>query len=198
VLDLTNSADDTTIILPAAKAVSRYMDLRLGRFFTKDAAALAREYSTRDLGADGDRASGLLYVDDIATTAGLSILVDTLQVGSFAGLTPLAATEYELRPRNAALGPDPWPYTEIALTSWGTSAWSGPVQITAVWGWPAVPEAIKQACIQLVGILLMKSPRATREVNLGLGTVLATSSAAQSIIGELMSVYSRNGGVVVA
>jgi len=61
-----------------------------------------------------------------------------------------------------------------------------------------VPEAIKQACIQLVGILLMKSPRATREVNLGLGTVLATSSAAQSIIGELMSVYSRNGGVVVA
>jgi hypothetical protein len=60
-----------------------------------------------------------------------------------------AVTTYQLEPRNVA-GPETRPFTSIRRTS-GT--WTIPtvddlaeVTITGVWGWPAVPAAVKQAC----------------------------------------------------
>jgi len=61
----------------------------------------------------------------------------------------VAITSYRLEPRNVA-GPETRPFTSIRRTS-GMWKESFPedlseVSITGVWGWPAVPAAVKQAC----------------------------------------------------
>jgi len=94
-----------------------------------------------------------------AGTARLFTAVDpyTIQFGAFNDLVSVASvsedgtaiTAYRLEPRNVA-GPETRPYTSIRRTT-GTWAESTPedlseVTITGVWGWPAVPAAVKQAC----------------------------------------------------
>jgi hypothetical protein len=94
-----------------------------------------------------------------AGTARLFTAVDpyTIQFGPFNDLVSAASvtqngtaiTAYRLEPRNVS-GPETRPYTSIRLTS-GTFTESRPdalseVTVTGVWGWPAVPAAVKQAC----------------------------------------------------
>ncbi len=94
-----------------------------------------------------------------AATARLFTAVDpyTIQFGAFNDLVSAASvtqngtavTAYRLEPRNVS-GPETRPYTSIRLTS-GTFTESRPdalseVTVTGVWGWPAVPAAVKQAC----------------------------------------------------
>jgi hypothetical protein len=65
------------------------------------------------------------------------------------------------------------------------------VQVTARFGWPAVPQAIVQATCQLVGILRLESPRATSQISEGLDSVLGASFEAQKIVENLQRVYAR-------
>lgn len=189
-------------------AISRYIDGELSRFFTKDAAPVARIYKTRprDRTAYSDWAESenpwryggfrrILDVDDLVSVT--SIKIDDNMSGGFADDTALAAGEYELTPLNAARGPEPGPYTAIELTPWGSRfAWppNARVQITGIWGWPDVPAAIKDACIQLTSILRLESPRARREMTAP-GVVLGMSAPAQNIVQDLMSSYSRRVGL---
>jgi hypothetical protein len=189
----TDTAQDA-VILTDLKAVSRYIEARAGRFFNKDAAAVARTIIPGYGGA-------ILDVGDIAALTDLSVVVDQSATGSFSGLTPLDASKYQLLPLNATLGPEPKPYTQLFIPSWSTAYhWSpsAPVQVTAIWGWPAVPDAIKRACIELTGILRLETPRATRTVNVSVNEVMSTSRLAQDIISDLVLMYSPTGGLVVA
>lgn len=173
-------------------AVSRYIDRRLGRHFTKDAAAVAREFWP-GVNADLD-INGALFVDDITTSAGLVVKIDTDRDGSYADETALLATDYQLLPANAPDGPEPAPYTRIARTPWSTvgTSWltTSPVQIEAVWGWPAVPEAIKLACCELAGIVMHESPLATNQFT-ALGDRISASPLARTLLNDLMRVYGR-------
>jgi hypothetical protein len=179
-------------ILRDLKAVSRLIERRTGRFFNMDAAALARIFYARESGPH-------LYVDDIASLTNFAIKVDTDGDGSFADETAFAAADYELRPLTAPLGPEPRPWTEIYLPSWTTQSYwniSDRIEVTAIWGWPAVPDAIKDAAVQLTAILRLQSPRATNRVN-EMGDVLSTSRQARDIIDQLIGAYSR-ATIVVA
>lgn len=188
-------------------AVTQFLARRLNRFFTKDAAAVARTFWTpngRSIGnPDGENPYGygarenpqaILFVDDMAV-APTSIKIDTDRDGSFADETALAAADYLLQPLNAPAGPEPAPYTSLELTPWG--AWgSWPrgclVEVTAQWGWPGdPPPAIVSATIELTRILRLESPRATATVNLGLDTIEQVSAEARSIIHNLVRDYSR-------
>lgn len=51
---------------------------------------------------------------------------------------------YQLEPRNRS-GPEPRPYT--SLRNLGGSFVATEVTVSGVWGWPAVPTAVKQACL---------------------------------------------------
>ena len=105
--------------------------------------------------------------------------------------TTLATTDYELLPLNANRGPEPRPYTRIGMTSWGKySSFSAGerVEVTAQFGWPAVPEAIQRACIHLTAILRLETPRATRRIA-ELGDVIETSQDAQFIVKQLVDQY---------
>lgn len=194
-------------------AVSRFLDRKLGRFFTRDAAPVARVFRTSaarggalPLGwAESENPwrfgqwTRMLPTDDIATTSGLVIKIDEDQDGSFADETALASTDYELWPENAALGAEPQPYTGIYIPEYSTKVGFPPntrIQVTAAWGWPSVPAAVERATAHLCGILRLESPRATSRVS-ELGESIGTSREAQRILDDLTRQYRRTLGTVI-
>jgi hypothetical protein len=174
-------------ILTDLTAVSRYIERRVGRFFTTDAANVARVYRATDLSNEPKS----LFVDDLVSIS--HIKVDTDDDGSFADEDAWASTDYELYPLNAADGPEPAPYTRIFIPSWSTKELWGQhrVEISGKFGWPAVPAAIERATVHLTGILRLETPRATRQVNIGVDRVEETSRQAQEILNALMNAYSN-------
>jgi len=106
-----------------------------GRFW-RDATPTVRVYAPRD--------TGTVRTDDIATATGLTVKTDTGGDGTFA--TTLAAADYQLEPWNADTDGRPW--RRISMVSGATLPWhqSRPtVQVTARFGWPAVPEPVRVA-----------------------------------------------------
>lgn len=180
------SGDNDSEIDAQLLAGSRYIERKLGRFFNKDGTALTRLY------VPGEVAYGaVLQVNDMAAAPTL-IRIDADRSGTYE--TTLAATDYELLPRNALRGPEVQPYRQIRLLSGGAyTAWNldGLVEVTAVWGWPAVPEAIIQGLCQVVAILRLESPRATMQLSQGFDSAIGASREAQDIVEQLQRVYGR-------
>ena len=185
-LDKSDTAEDAEI-LSDLTAVSRYMERKLGRFFTTDAANVERVYQTTQYSNQPKS----LFIDDLVSVN--HIKVDTDDDGSFADEDAWASTDYELLPRNAADGPEPGPYMELFIPSWSTKdSWGHHrVEVKGKFGWPSVPSAIERACVQLTGILRLETPRATRSVIIGTETTLETSRQAQEIVSALMNVYAK-------
>jgi hypothetical protein len=89
-------------------------------------------------------------VDDLVSVTTLK--TDSAGDGTFE--TTWAATDYQLRPPNAA--GKGRPYTQVAAVGGtltfpylyeGQTARTDRVQIVGVFGWPALPAAVKQACL---------------------------------------------------
>ncbi len=180
----TDTGSDAQILLDLT-AISRYLEGKLERFFNKDAADVTRVYIVPASGTE-------LRIDDLSTTP-TSIKIDEDGDGSFDDETALTSSDYELLPLNADKGPEPRPFTRIGLTSWGDyGSWTKGqrVQVTGKFGWPAVPQAIKTACIQLTGILRLETPRATSRVA-ELADVIEASPEAQRLIFQLQDNYRR-------
>ncbi len=133
-------ADNFTLALSAA---SRNIDDYCGRRFWIDAAVSARVF-TSPTGYE-------LAVPDIATTTGLVVKTDENQDGVYETTWTLSARTgygYEVGPYNAQTDTDlKKPYTSIEANLSVFPTWRMAIEITAKWGWPAVPDAIKQATI---------------------------------------------------
>lgn len=165
------------------RAVSRHIERTTGMFFTKDAAAVTRIYVVRYAGS-------VLHTDDIAVTP-TALAYDSAGNGGFA----TTVTGYELR-RNGSInphrGPEPKPWNEIYLPSYAVGATSVSVgqrwRVTAQFGWPAVPEAVRQATIQITALLRVESPRATASID-QLGQVVSMNPQARSIVDDLIRAY---------
>jgi len=153
------AANDTTDDAPlelAIEVASRTIEEHVGRGrkFWQDSAVVARKYFPA--------ASGVLIVDDISTVTGLLVKVDTTDNGTFdTSLT--ITTDFDVHPVNAAAEVPVEPYTSIRLLDGTLSGFtrlgSGrpSVEVTAKFGWPAVPNAIERACIfQAVSIYKAK------------------------------------------
>ena len=182
----TDSADDAEIDIDL-KAVSRYLDRVLGRSFTKDARAVGRIFTRQPQGDPR-----VLWVDDLAAVP-TSIKIDENGDGGLAGETPLTADEFELWPLNANRGSEPRPWTVIHLPrSRGREGWPAGrrVEVTAQWGWPAIPEAIARATVHLTAVLRLETPRATGRVP-ELGGAFEASREAEGIVRELAGAYRR-------
>ena len=178
----TDSGNDAEILKDLG-AISRYLDGKLGRFFTKDASAVARVYIPHDN-------IKAIWVDDISETP-TSVKLDTGGDGQFA--TTLESTDFELLPLNADKGPEPRPYMQVGMTPWGSYKCFQKnirVEVTAKFGWPSVPGAIQRATIHLAAILRLETPRATRRIA-ELGDIMEASPDAMSIIRQLTDRYKR-------
>lgn len=142
-LGITDS-DRDDLLNQAIDAAQGGIDRKTGRrgssglVFEQDASAAAREYRTRgrvNIAGDGEA----LIVDDIGDDADLVV-----EGGDGTTWTQLDASEYELEPDNAhTLG---YPVTRIRRVD---RLWRSyrRARVTAIWGWPVVPEDIKQATL---------------------------------------------------
>lgn len=134
---ISDTGDDL-LLTKALVTASRRVDARCGRRFWLDPAPVARAF-----GAAGRvTPDGRLLVDDIGSLDGVVV-----ESGYGAGWS--AVSGWQLGPDNAPV--TGWPYTEVH------GCWSGGrVQITARWGWPAVPEDVSMATLLLASRLFLR------------------------------------------
>ena len=148
-LGMTGSTD-SDLLEEAIQSASREIDKFCGRRFYADTSATARVYPVRQATV-GIRNHCLAVVDDFYTTTGLVIKTDTGADGTYA--TTWASTDYELLPLNGVVdGESGWPYWQIrAVNAQWFPYWAdytpAPLQVTAKWGWAAVPDPVYQACL---------------------------------------------------
>ncbi len=141
VSDAAFTGEDTKLTAALATA-SRGIEKLCGRQFNVAGSATARVYEPFSY--------TLVKVDDISTTSGLVVKTDTAGDGTYS--TTITSAQYQLRPLNGVVdGETGWPYYEIESINqyWPTYWQIAPIQVTANWGWSAVPAAIKEGCLIL-------------------------------------------------
>lgn len=127
----------------AINAASRAIDGYCGRRFWQDATVVTRLY---------DAETPLTCeVDDISTATGLIVAVDLTGYGVY-DITLTKDTDFILRPLNAAFEYPVQPWTELAIVLGSKAYFPAPrqrpgVQVTAKFGWPAIPDDVFQACL---------------------------------------------------
>ena len=149
-LGLTTSDQETNLnqIIPVA---SRMIDRHCRRRFWLDDAASARVFTPEF--------PDLLFVPDIGTAVGLVVKTDTNNDGTYNQTwteNSRVASGFKLEPVNA-LAPDEAvedePYTRIVTLAGSFPIVNYAVQVTAKYGWPAVPEDIETATVMLTARL---------------------------------------------
>lgn len=148
-LSLGITADTWDDILGSIlEAASRSIDDYCGRRFYLDETATARTFTAHSVWR--------VLVDDIATTEDLVVATDQIGAGSYDQTWTKDATTgagFRLEPQNHP------PYTSLVVS--GTVGWprrGAGVQVTAKWGWPAVPPAVVTACLQLASMMWRDLP----------------------------------------
>jgi hypothetical protein len=138
-LQIGDAVDDGEIEDALASA-SREIEKHCNRQFNAASTATARVYYP-------DTAC-LVKVDDFQTLAGLVVQVDTTGNGTFD--TTWDAADYQPEPLNGIVdGQIGWPYNKLRAVAnrvFPTCARRAPIEVTAQWGWAAVPDPVRQAC----------------------------------------------------
>lgn len=138
-LKITDAADDAELndaLASASKGIEDFCH----RQFNSAGAVSARTYHPDS--------HCMVEVDDFSTTAGLVVKTAAGNDGVF-GTTWLAA-DYQLEPLNGVVDGRPgWPYWKIGSVGSRTFRCvnRATVEVTANWGWAAVPSPVKQACL---------------------------------------------------
>ena len=134
-----DDVEDDTQLLSSVSAASSWVTAYCERDFNQADDATARVFN----GSPG----GVLNVDDISTITGLVVKSDAGDDGTYE--STWASSDYQLEPLNGVVaGLTGWPYTKIRFVettySWPKGRRTG-FEVTARWGWPAVPEPVKRA-----------------------------------------------------
>jgi hypothetical protein len=134
---------DDDLIDNCVGAASRLIDGYCNRRFWQTGTAQARVYQAED--------SFYCSIDDIAGTA-ITLKTSSFADGNFD--VTWTASDYQLEPLNGNLDGLTWSYDKIRAVgdylfptvnaNYGEQAL---VQVTAVFGWPAIPEPVTQATI---------------------------------------------------
>lgn len=136
-LRITDSIDDSLLEM-AIESASRLLDAYTSRSFYSSGTAVARYYAaTNDYLTEIDDA---VSISQVATDFSADGTYDTVW----------DATDYEILPLNGRVDGLAVPYNGLrAIGDYTFPLWNGEglVKVTGVWGWSAVPIAIKQACI---------------------------------------------------
>lgn len=136
---------DIDLLERSINAASRAIDQHCGRRFWRDATVTARTYRPQD--------PLVANVDDISTTVGLIVKTDTTGDGSYA--TTWDAADYQLEPLNSDVvaGADTvtpyawWLISAIDDKTFLTGTLRVSLQVTARFGWSAVPNDVNEAAI---------------------------------------------------
>lgn len=178
-LRIGDTTDDAELAL-AITTASRDIDQFANRRFGRDDVATTRWYTAT--------AAGPVEVHDIATTGGLAVTFD--------GTTVTLDGEYRLAPYNAAADGEPYTRLELVNGSRFPTTARG-VAVTAVFGWPAIPDAVRFATRVQAGTLL----KGGRDSPLGVagspefGNELRLSTGLHAMAQRAVRPYRRVWGV---
>ena len=183
---ITDSVDDTPLqsVLDATDAlIDLYTDRKQG-FGT---ATETRYYTATEW--------QYTIIDDLVSVTTLT--TDDNGDGTYP-TTWTAGTDYNLAPGNAAL--DGWPYTQIDVSvtyprNFPRDVYRG-VKVVGVFGWPAVPQAVKQAALIQAGAVW--SSRTSPFGVIGsadLGGILRQTRALHPEAQVLLEAYRRREGL---
>ena len=134
--DLTADIGDDTVIEALIESSSRFIDGECVRHFYKSAADETRYYTATDPAFI--RTDDLVSVTALYTDDGLRTYTNTW-----------AVTDFDLWPYNAAA--DGRLYVQIVTAPY-SNYWFYPgvakgVKVTGIFGWPSVPDPIREACL---------------------------------------------------
>lgn len=133
----------------AIDSCSREIEQYCSRQFNQDTVATTRVYEPFTLKQTD--------VDDFWTLDGMIVKTDPGGIGDFSVTWDPA--DFEVRPYNGVVAGVPgWPFNELRACRGLYFPKYAPnpyrrravVQVTAQWGWPAVPPPVKQACLMMM------------------------------------------------
>lgn len=131
-LAISDTADDIDLAV-SITAASRAIDRHCNRQFGQVAAPELRYYTAW---YDRETSRWIVDIDDLASTSGL--VVEIADVGT--------VTSYKLSPLNDVAKGKVWTQLSIGRDSdVEPTGEYGEMEITAPWGWSAVPVSVKQA-----------------------------------------------------
>ena len=143
-IGLSGSSQDTNLT-NAINASSRLIDQITGRVFFISESVQVKYFTPNN--------PFILDVPDIATTTGLIVQLDTTDDGSY-DKTITLDTDFYLKPLDVVDldGDNDIPFQTLVIFDRRSSERFDPdivrnIKITAKWGFNAVPDAIKQACL---------------------------------------------------
>jgi len=137
-LRITDAIDDS-LLETAIDAASRWVDGYCGRNFEVASGTTSRDY------IPSGRMEPLL-IDDL--TSVVSVKIDEDLDRSFA--TTLNEIDYQAEPVNARAFGNDYPYTRLRPQEdgyWPVSYSRATVRVEGTFGWPAVPDAVREATI---------------------------------------------------
>ena len=185
----TADTTDDARLETACDAATQQVQAECGRQFVQDTTATARVFV----------ASSALFVevDDFMTTSGLIVKTDDDNNGTFE--TTWASSDYQLEPLNGRFEGQAWPYTQLrAIDARYWPRWRGQalVQVTARWGWSAIPAPVKQAA-EIQALSIFKSADAPLGVA-GFGDigVVRLRQAMHPVAMSLLSNYRRESVMI--
>ena len=142
----------------AVNAASRGIDQYCQRHFFQAGTALAPVARTFPAPCN----PRMLEFGAFNDLASATITVKTDEAGDGTFETTWSASDYELQPINPSSGPEVRPYTGLLATGtrwFPTGTYTGRsarVEVTGVWGWPAIPDGVNQACLLLAAHLFIR------------------------------------------
>jgi hypothetical protein len=187
-IGITNANSDARIEA-AINAASRQIDDYTGRRFWQDSTVQTREFYADDY---RELMSAADQVLDISTATGLIVKIDTNDDGTF-GTTLTVGAHFVLLPTNAA--DDSEPFTGIRMVD---SIYNFPrytsgrpgVQVTAKFGWAAVPDPVAQACLVQSVLLFKATDAAMGGLSFGDGAFMRVRGGLNPIAASLVERYA--------
>jgi hypothetical protein len=128
----------------AVESASRMIDNYCGRIFYDSGSATAKTF----------KPDSPFYVEvpDFSTTTGLVVKTDTSDDGTF-DIT-WDAGDFQVEPTSSVFGGRPYNrITAVESRTFPTAGRRTRVEITARWGWTAVPTDVEQTCLIVAGEL---------------------------------------------
>ena len=139
-LRIPDTTDDDELIRKLTTA-SRRIDRDTGRRFWCDKTASARTYEIQH--------ERKILIDDMSTTTGVIV-----EIGVGPSFSSVDSTLYRFRPDNA-IARSRVPFV-VEASTWYQWRLNWQLRVTAIWGWPAVPDEITEACLLLASRLFRR------------------------------------------
>jgi len=178
---------DDELIDNCAGAASRLIDGYCNRKFWSVGSATSRVYTAED--------DYYCSIDDIAGTA-LTLKTSSLADGVFD--VTWTVTDYQLEPLNGNLDGLTWSYDKIRAVgdylfpnvnaNYGSQAL---VQVTAIFGWPSVPEPVTQATIIQASRIFKRYDSPLGVAGFGDMGAIRVSRALDPDVAQLVEPYRR-------